>query len=777
MRSSRFSVRGQRLAGLLAGALAVLFLAGCSAPAALAQSRKPAAPITAPSLSGQIAARTAEKIATAAQLQQCLDRGLPAYGLTLQNANVRIGPSTEFCRVGKIGSGAVVEIVDYVVVTPTVETQAFPTASGPTIGYNEDIKPIFERSCSACHNVVAKTMGLQTTTYRTLMAGSQNGPVVVPGDPDASKLWEMVGQGKMPATGPLPAHEQAIVREWIAQGAAERRAPVTAASAPANGDGAWYALSNVTLADVDDPCATVAANADYLVSADLIRPLTCGLAPDGNTRRVAASSGTAASTAVTTTNATSQTLSADASAAAPAAAMPANVSPAGAARANLQAAAFGLAAPSDDDPYLTPVGFCIERRLADNNRGITAIAFAPDGRMFLALDSDLAHEVDPLILYDAFHPSRSVAVYDYINDMTPVEIMVESSRITGLDYADGALYLSRAGEVGRIPDGGGYETLAGGFKVQSQLFHANNGIEVDGGWVYVSAGGMRDGYVEGPIVGVGEAGAQAIVSDGSPFAARILRAPLGELLSSRTIGAFSTAARGVRNPYGITADPSGRIWFTDNGATNVPDEVSAGDEVNLLEPGAIGGSEESTPYYGFPLALSGPRARLVQFTRGSPGQLGRADGHHLGQRHGLFRRLWPQPRPLSAGAHSQRRHRGRAHHDGVADPGGGDRPRRRHLGRHGRRQPLPHDAGLLKSRLARVAHACAFRFSPVARSSGLGRLSAHSSGVAGCGQRSAVGERRCSGAAGGSRGRSLCCVGADRLALAAPAPAAGARRQ
>lgn len=43
--------------------------------------------------------------------------------------------------------------------------------------------------------------------------------------------------------------------------------------------------------------------------------------------------------------------------------------------------------------------------------------------MFLALDSDLAHEVDPLILYDAFHPSRSVAIYDYLNDMTPVEIV------------------------------------------------------------------------------------------------------------------------------------------------------------------------------------------------------------------------------------------------------------------------------------------------------------------------------------------------------------------
>jgi hypothetical protein len=42
------------LAALLTGALAILLLAGCSTPVALADSRKPAAPITAPSLSGRL---------------------------------------------------------------------------------------------------------------------------------------------------------------------------------------------------------------------------------------------------------------------------------------------------------------------------------------------------------------------------------------------------------------------------------------------------------------------------------------------------------------------------------------------------------------------------------------------------------------------------------------------------------------------------------------------------------------------------------------------------
>lgn len=553
-----------------------------------------------------------QTIKTMADLKSCLAQGMTAFGVTVQTTNVRSAPSTDACRFGKLPKGTLVEISDYQVVgaeeVSTADAEGAP--AGPTIGYVEDIQPLFERSCSACHNAAARIMGLQTTLYDTLMAGSQNGPVVVPGNPDASKLWEMIGQGKMPATGPLPDAERQLVREWIAQGAAEHRAAPTPA-AP-SGDSTWLTLVEPELVAVKDACAEGPQAGGALASADLIAPLSCGAPPAANEMKTMvaaarpATNSTAAapaSAAAGTEGAAGSTASGSAPQAASAAAPALRGSSAGG--LGIAAAPFGLPAPSEADPYLTPAGFCIERRLADNTRGITAITFGADGRMFLAFDSDLAHEVDPLILYDAYHPSRSIAIYDWVNDMTPVEIMSESSRVTGLDYADGAIYVSRAGEVGRIPDGGAYETLAGGFAVSSQLFHANNGIVVDNGWVYVSAGGVRDGYVEGPITGVGEAGAQDIVSGGNPFAARIVRAPLDTLLGQKTIGVFSTAGRGVRNPYGITADPGGRIWFTDNGATNVPDEISAGDEVNFLDPATITGDEGSSPYFGFPLALSG----------------------------------------------------------------------------------------------------------------------------------------------------------------------------
>jgi hypothetical protein len=636
-------------------ALTVLLLSlltSCTPTAPLVLSGGPKPPILDPNLLGR-PNRNIQLITDLAALEACLDSGASAYGATLQTTNVRSDANVDACRVGRLPRGTLVELVGYTAVsapaaqaaTPTLAIPtptAAPRPAGPQIGYIEDIQPLFERTCGACHSAAVRLQDLQTTAYAPLMAGSVNGPVVVPGAPEASKLWEMIDTGKMPLLGTLSMNQRQLVYDWIKAGAAEHRAPApVAATAPntpakpltvSNGGDTWLAIGpSNKIENVADACAPADEQPLY-VSSDLILPISCGAIPNEaaltavlakvglapavanatqNRAAPAGAAGDVTATVALTAASTEATTGAstDAEAAPVAAAVPRTgaVATFNAGAAGIRTAALGLPAAVEDDPYMTPRGgFCLEQRLPDNTRGITAITFAPDGRMFLALDSSLAGNVDPLILYDAYHPSRSVAAYDWVNNSTKYdEIMVESSRITGLDYADGAVYLARAGEVGRIPDGGDYEKLADGFAVDSRLFHANNGIVISNGWLYVSAGGVRDGYVEGPIVGVGEEGAQQIVSGGNPYAARIVRAPLGNLLSQRTIAAFSTAARGVRNPYGITVDPAGRIWFTDNGATNVPDEISAGDEVNLLDPGAIGGGEGATPYYGFPLTLSG----------------------------------------------------------------------------------------------------------------------------------------------------------------------------
>ena len=540
-------------------------------------------------------------LATLEDALVCLASRQPVYGVTVENSNVRPQTDTGDCRVGRIPQGRVVKING---VYASNATDALVDVSGrnqlpseATLGYVEDVQPILVKTCNSCHSGLIQTKGLQVTEYAPLMAGSENGPVIVPGDAEASVLWHMVESGLMPMVGELSDLDKETIRLWIEDGAAEQRSGL-----PDPAD-LWLEVDPADADVVNNACAGGLTGASTtLVNAELIAPLSCGTPPeqavvDAFLARLETGDAPAASTGAAAP-------AAEESAASTTSSGPAYAT--GSAAAGVQAAALGLPAPTDADGWMTPRGgFCVEQHLPDNQRSITAITFAPDGRLFLALDSPPTGEADPLVLYDAYHPSRAVAVYDPVSRNSMQEIFGESPRITGLDYANGGVFLSRSGEVGWIPDGGEYQPLAGGFAVNSQLFHANNGLVISNGWLYISAGGVRDGYSDGPLVGMDENSAQSIVSGGNGYAARIVRAALDRLLNERSINVFETAARGVRNPYGITADPAGRIWFTDNGATNVPDNISAGDEVNMFDPATATGNDATAPYYGFPLALNG----------------------------------------------------------------------------------------------------------------------------------------------------------------------------
>lgn len=662
---------------VLGGLIAILFLiAGCSPTPRTISSLPPelqlpdpvnaigpVIPFQQPNILGD-PQLTIEPFTEIADIEACLALGQSVYGIALQNTNVRTAPTLDACRVGRIPRGTLVEVTSLVTqIVPSAgivaQREELSEIREPTItraprvvalGYEEDIQPIFERNCIACHSSVVKQMNLQVTSYEGLMAGSSSGPVVLPGNVADSLLWQQVSTGKMPLIGELTLSEKEAVRRWIADGALERRPPapiesnlqaiakneVAAALAglgvnpfdnsaefgpsanPSNaveGDTVfWLNVAEENIDPVPDLCEASADDIQQVVSAELILPVSCGLPPRNaqvqsllqSLAIVPAASRSAGSASIA-----SSAIDVPATNVQPAT-NPAPVAPRSATvpQAGIQAAAFGLPAPAESDGWLTARGgFCVDPHFTQNDRSITALEFAPDGRLFVALDSRIDGEPDPNILYDAYHPSRSIVVYDPNTRYTPNEIMRESSRITGMAYANGALFLNRAGEVGWIPDGDRYRTLAGGFAVNSQLFHANNGMAIHNGYLYVSAGGVRDGYSDGPIVGMGEAGAQNVVSGGNRFAARLVRAPLDRLINEYNIELFETAARGLRNPYGVTVDPTGRLWFTDNGATNVPEDVSAGDEVNVYLPASSppGTPEDSTPYYGFPLALTTPQ--------------------------------------------------------------------------------------------------------------------------------------------------------------------------
>jgi len=85
------------------------------------------------------------------------------------------------------------------------------------ITYTEIISGILVSRCGACHGDSAQA-GLNFTTYKTLMVGNDNGPVILPRDPDNSPLLITTAEtGKHFAQ--FSRQEQVIIKDWISGGA------------------------------------------------------------------------------------------------------------------------------------------------------------------------------------------------------------------------------------------------------------------------------------------------------------------------------------------------------------------------------------------------------------------------------------------------------------------------------------------------------------------------------------------------------------------------------
>ncbi len=94
------------------------------------------------------------------------------------------------------------------------------TASRSTISYANDVQPILETRCGRCHMGEFTSADLHMETYESLMTGSQNGPVIIPGKANESLLAQKILKGEMPKRGPklTPAQVQMII-DWINAGA------------------------------------------------------------------------------------------------------------------------------------------------------------------------------------------------------------------------------------------------------------------------------------------------------------------------------------------------------------------------------------------------------------------------------------------------------------------------------------------------------------------------------------------------------------------------------
>jgi hypothetical protein len=89
-----------------------------------------------------------------------------------------------------------------------------------TYNYENTFSAIFEGRCTACHNSVDLTAGLDLSTYEGALAGGNSGPGIEPGNPDGSTIY-VRQSGPNGHFSQLLADELEALTEWILAGAPE----------------------------------------------------------------------------------------------------------------------------------------------------------------------------------------------------------------------------------------------------------------------------------------------------------------------------------------------------------------------------------------------------------------------------------------------------------------------------------------------------------------------------------------------------------------------------
>ncbi len=125
----------------------------------------------------------------------------------------------EQTSIKTIPPGETVDVFVTAVPQPSPTLPPTPTGAASVIQaetWSLGFEALFRNRCGTCHGVTA-VGGLSLATYEKALQGGKDGPAIVPGDPEASKLVEIQGAGGHP--GQLTDAELEQVIEWIAAGA------------------------------------------------------------------------------------------------------------------------------------------------------------------------------------------------------------------------------------------------------------------------------------------------------------------------------------------------------------------------------------------------------------------------------------------------------------------------------------------------------------------------------------------------------------------------------
>jgi uncharacterized membrane protein len=111
-----------------------------------------------------------------------------------------------------------------------IELFALAGCATHQVSYQQDVLPILEQRCRACHSAPDgagyRATGLLMDSYESLMNGTDYGPVIIAGDSRRSIL-NMLVEGRAGNMQRMPhdeneglSHEEIeILKEWVNQGA------------------------------------------------------------------------------------------------------------------------------------------------------------------------------------------------------------------------------------------------------------------------------------------------------------------------------------------------------------------------------------------------------------------------------------------------------------------------------------------------------------------------------------------------------------------------------
>ena len=101
-------------------------------------------------------------------------------------------------------------------------SEAAPPATPASVpSFTRDVAPVLQQGCGFCHGSLG---GWDASTYDSVIESGDNGPAVIPGDPQGSllarKLLGTQSAGSlMPPAGSLPQNQVQLILDWIAGGA------------------------------------------------------------------------------------------------------------------------------------------------------------------------------------------------------------------------------------------------------------------------------------------------------------------------------------------------------------------------------------------------------------------------------------------------------------------------------------------------------------------------------------------------------------------------------